>query len=151
MPFTKVVEDWEIYNFAIHCLDHSCSKIWRYAQLKGLNGIGPTLPAPERALMHATSRHGCHAGRPSATVPHAETGHGPPVRAMWTPPTCAAPPCSPCLGSPRVPTALPDQWPRRRTGRRSRTSRPPHRPRRALYCPPHLGVQGTPNRLEARL
>jgi hypothetical protein len=35
MPFTKVVEDWEIYNFAIHCLDHSCSKIWRYAQLKG--------------------------------------------------------------------------------------------------------------------
>jgi hypothetical protein len=27
MPFTKVVEDWEIYNFAIHRLGHLCSKI----------------------------------------------------------------------------------------------------------------------------
>jgi hypothetical protein len=52
------------------------------------------------------------------------------------PPTCVAPPCSPCPRSPRVPVVL-------RTGRRPHTSRPPHRPRRSLYCPPRLGVQGT--------
>jgi hypothetical protein len=31
-PFVKVVEDQEIYNFAIHCLDHFCSTFWSFGR-----------------------------------------------------------------------------------------------------------------------
>jgi hypothetical protein len=31
-PFVKVVEDQEIYNFAIHCLDHFYSTFWSFCQ-----------------------------------------------------------------------------------------------------------------------
>jgi hypothetical protein len=84
-PFVKVVEGQEIYNFAIRCLDHFCSTLWRFARSKratwkGFAGTGRSGTRRPRRRRASPASRSYRTRTPRPALARWSMRRGPPLR-----------------------------------------------------------------------